>query len=137
MYQLELVAILVSLLGVLFSLLLQLLIVLRKKKRGEETTEDRIRKFTTSLKEATELISSIESEIKARSALVEKLQKDIDLYNKLVELKKPEVEAVSQLLRGELERAEKRSFWKGFAINFLFFILGALASGIIAMVVSG
>ena len=87
------------------------------------------------MREATELVSHIESEITSRSALAEKLQKDVDVYNKLVELKKPEVEAVAQLLRGELEREGKISFWKGFATNFLFFVLGAIASGIITMLV--
>jgi hypothetical protein len=91
--------------------------------------------LTNSLREATELISHIESEITSRSALAEKPQKDVDVYNKLVELKKPEVEAVAQLLRGELKKEGKRSFWKGFATNFLFFVLGAIASGIIAILV--
>jgi t-SNARE complex subunit (syntaxin) len=105
-------------------------------ERGKgETTENRIRRLTASLQEAAQLITNIESEITARSVLAEKLQKDIETYNKLVELKKPEVEAVAQLLRGELKREGKRSFWTGFALNFLFFTLGVIATIVIEKVV--
>jgi peptidoglycan hydrolase CwlO-like protein len=101
----------------------------RKRKREQgETIEDRVKRLTKSLGEATSLISNIENEIKARSALATQLQDDIDQYNKLVEVKKPEVEAIAQLLRGELKKESRSSFWKGFAINFLFFVLGAGAS---------
>ena len=111
--------------GALISALIQLIEVIARTKRGkEETTEDRIRRLTNSLREATKLISHIESEIVTRSALAEKLQKDIDLHDKLMKLKEPEIEAVAQLLRGELKKEGKRTFWKGFAINFIFFIIG-------------
>jgi hypothetical protein len=131
----ELIASILVAVGALISLLggLLSLKMLRRKKKG--TTEDRIRRLTNSLREATQLISNIESEITSRYTLAEKLQKDVDVYNKLVELRKPEVEAVAQLLRGELEREGRRSFWKGFATNFLFFVLGAIASGIMAIIV--
>jgi hypothetical protein len=79
----------IGIVGALLSFLLQFYETLRKKKRGkEETTENRIGRLTTSLREATDLINNIESEITARSSLVEKLQKDIDLYNKTCGTKK-------------------------------------------------
>jgi hypothetical protein len=101
------------------------------REKKEETIEDRVLRLTKALTEATTLISNIEGEIKARSALAIQLQQDIDQYNQLVELKKPEAEAVAQLLRGELQKESRSSFWKGFALNFLFFVLGAAASWII------
>lgn len=96
-----------------------------------ETIENRVQILTTSLQQAIELISEIEGEIRARSVLVEQLQKDMELYDKLVELKRPEVEAIAQLLRGELRMESKSTFWKGFAVNFILFLLGALASWLI------
>ena len=108
--------------------------ILQIRKRGkEETVQDRIQKLTTSLREAAELISNVESEIKGRSALADKLQSDVETYNKIVQLKKPEVEAVAQLLREELKREGKRSFWKGFAMNFVYFLLGAITAVIITL----
>ena len=100
-----------------------------------ETTEDRIRRLTASLQEAAQLINNIESEMTARSVLAEKLQKDIETYNKLVELKKPEVEAVAQLLRGELKREGRRSFWTSLAMNFLFVALGVIGTVITEKIV--
>ncbi|MEK6279360.1 MAG: hypothetical protein AABN95_03325 [Acidobacteriota bacterium] len=87
-----------------------------RRKRPPERIEDRVKRLTKSLEEATSLINNIEAEITARSNLVTQLQKDIDQYNKLVQLKKPEVEAVAQLLRGELKKENRGSFWKGFAV---------------------
>ena len=118
--------------GALFSLLAEVIPrYFRKEQEREENINDRVVRLTKSLAEATGLIGNIEEEIKARSALASQLQTDIDRYNKLVELKKPEVEAVAQLLRGELQKEGRRSFWAGFAINFLFFLLGAGASWLI------
>jgi hypothetical protein len=103
----------------------------REKKKSDETIEDRVARLTQSLEEATGLIRNIENEIKARSTLASQLRGDVDRYNQLVQLKKPEVEAVAQLLRGELKKESTSSFWKGFAVNFLFFALGAGTSWLI------
>jgi hypothetical protein len=110
--------------------IVEIFIQLRKK---EETIEDRIQKLTISLREAAKFISEIESEISARSMLAEKLQKDISIFKTIAKLKSPEIEAINQLLRGELEKEGKKSFWKGFAVNFAFFILGAITSGVITI----
>jgi peptidoglycan hydrolase CwlO-like protein len=117
--------------GALVSLVAQFARSIRHKTVQRQTIQDRIGSLTKALGEATTLISHIESEIQARSALAEQLQKDIDEYNKITELKKPEVEAVAQLLRGELQKEGRSTFWKGFALNFVFFILGAAVSIII------
>ena len=98
------------------------------KDGTEETLEERVDRLTNSLKDATRLISNIENEIQARSRVATELQKDVERYNQLSELKKPEVEAVAQVLRGELAKEGSKSFWKGVAINFVFFLLGAGAS---------
>jgi len=122
----------ILLVGVAIITFIQFFEYLRERKRSkEETIQDRIQRLTTSLREATELIGNIESEINGRSALADKLRSDVETYSKIVQLKKPEVEAVAQLLREELKREGRRSFWKGFATNFVFFLLGAIATGII------
>jgi hypothetical protein len=106
---------------------------LKQSRRTQgETIEDRVARLTQSLEEATGLIANIESEIKARSSLATQLQDDLDRYNNLITIKKPEVEAIAQLLRGELKKEGRSTFWKGFLINFLFFILGAGASIVIS-----
>jgi t-SNARE complex subunit (syntaxin) len=116
----------VLLAGSLLSIAWQMRRWLAKSKEQTYTVEDRIRILSHSLTEVTNLISQIESEVKTRSELVEKLKKDAELYNKLVEINKPEVEAIAQLLRGELKQESKKNFWLGVAVNFVFFVLGAL-----------
>ncbi len=113
--------------GLATSLFSGLLVRYVRKLRAPkgETIQDRVARLTHSLEEATSLIANIEEEVKARSSLVTQLQNDVDRYNKLVEIKRPEVEAIAQLLRGELKREGRASFWKSFAVNFIFFILGA------------
>lgn len=99
-----------------------------RMKHEEETVERRIQRLSTSLKEAVGLINQIEEEIKSRQALVKKLKSDIETYNSIVSLKRTEVEAVAQVLRKELKKEGRRSFWRGIAVNFAFFVLGAVAS---------
>jgi hypothetical protein len=128
---------LTSLLGAIASILLgayQAYFETQRQGKGE-TIEDRVSRLTRSLEEATALIGNIESEIQARSDLATQLQEDLDRYNKLVEIKKPEVEAIAQLLRGELQKEGRSTFWKGVLVNFLFFVLGAAASLTIAMLI--
>ena len=79
-----------AVLGGIASVLAELLMVRLRKKRGEETLEQRITRLTSSLHDATLLINHIQAEIEARQQLVDKLQRDVDTYNKIVELKKPE-----------------------------------------------
>lgn len=106
----------------------------RWRREEEETTDQRIGRLTTSLKEAAQLVAEIESEIKARHTLAGKLQSDIETYNRLVKLKQPEVEAVAQLLRGELQVERQRSFSQNVAINSVFFVLGAIVSAVLTTV---
>ena len=128
----EIIISITGIVGALASILFQLFEkYFIKKTKKEETTEERIQKLIKSLQETTHLVNKIEDEINERSKLAEKLQNDIKFYDELVSIKKPEVEAITQLLRGKLKKESSASFWKGFAVNFLFFILGAVISIII------
>lgn len=128
------IAVVTSVLGALASYVVEFFRHGPKTRKSGETIEDRVGKLTKALTDATALIGSIEAEINARSALATQLQADVDKYTKLVEVKKPEVEAIAQLLRGELKKEGRSSFWKGFATNFLFFILGVGASWVINLI---
>jgi hypothetical protein len=96
--------------------------------KRKESLEERVQRLTDSLYEATALISNIEAEINARSILVEQAQEKYEQYTQLAEIKQPEVDAIAQILRMELMKEGRISFWKGFAVNFIFFILGAVVS---------
>lgn len=115
--------------GILFSMLQQLLF---KRKGSVKTVDQRINNLSNSLQnslqEAATLTNKIEKEMKRKHDAVEKLKDDIEKYNKLADLGKSKAEAISQLLREEIKKGEKRSFWKNVAINFTFFVLGAIVT---------
>ncbi|EGR4363233.1 hypothetical protein QO227_21265 [Vibrio vulnificus] len=97
----------------------------KTSKKKEETLEDRINKLTNALKESSHLVTEVETEIQSRQKLVQELQKDAQKYEQLIALNQEQVDAVAQVLQGELRKEGKSSFWKGVAVNFVFFILGA------------
>lgn len=117
--------------GAFLSAFVELLRRFLGKKREEETIEQRIERLTVSLGEATQLINQIGGEIENRHALVAKLQSDIETYKQIKELSQTQVESVAQLLRGELRKEGQRSFWRNVAVNFGFFVLGAIVSGLL------
>jgi uncharacterized membrane protein YdfJ with MMPL/SSD domain len=96
--------------------------------RPSASIQQRAEQLSKSLTDATTLIDQMQADIQSRQAMVTKLQSDLETYNKLATLKKDEVEAVAQVLRGEIDRNSRRSFWEGVAVNFTFFILGAVVS---------
>ena len=99
-----------------------------KKFRRPETLEIRINKLASALKESSKLVTEVESEISARQELVLELQKDAQRYEQLIHLNKEQVDAVAQVLQGELRKEGNKSLWRGAAVNFIFFVLGALLS---------
>lgn len=98
------------------------------RHRGSETLEERINKLTSALQESSRLVAEVEKEIQMRQSLVVELKSDAEKYQKLVSLNREQVDAVAQILQGELRKEGSRSFWKGVAVNFIFFVLGALVS---------
>ena len=111
--------------SVLASILTQ---YFERKHRGKETLEERINKLTSALSESSRLVTEVEREIQTRQNLVVELKNDAEKYQKLVSLNQEQVDAVAQLLQGELRKEGTKSFWMGFAVNFIFFVLGALVS---------
>lgn len=102
--------------------------LITKKNKKKETLEDKINKLTSALKESSHIITSVESEIQSRQKLVSELQDDAQRYEKLISMNQEQVDAVAQVFQGELQKESKKSFWKGVAVNFIFFIMGAIVS---------
>jgi len=101
---------------------------LKNKNKKSETLDNRIEKLTNALQQSSHLISEVEAEIQSPSQLVAELKKDAEKYEKLVSINQEQVEAVAQLLNGELRKEGRRSFWGGFILNLVFFLLGSATS---------
>jgi hypothetical protein len=97
-----------------------------------EPLKDRINELTKGLQSSSRLIKEIEEEIALRTKLVENLRQDANQYQQLAALNKEQADAVAKVLQSQLEREGTKSFWKGAAVNFIFFIAGLIASLLIA-----
>lgn len=91
-------------------------------------SEQQITHLTSSLRDATRLIERIEGDIKERHIFASKLQQEVETYSNLAKLKQPEIEAVANLVRGELHKERRRSFWENAALGFFFFLLGVVST---------
>ena len=79
--------------------------------------ENRVKKLTDALTEATNVIAEIEREVEARTKLAERLQKDVQRHQELLKLNRTEVEAVTQTFRMEVKSEGRRAFWLNLFIN--------------------
>jgi septal ring factor EnvC (AmiA/AmiB activator) len=102
---------------------------------GEETTQQRVQRLTSALTEATRTISDIEQELRERQSTVERLRHEIETYERLKDMNEEEVEAVVDVLGVPLRREARRSFWVNAAMNFGFFVLGAVVSIITTLLI--
>ncbi len=99
------------------------------RQRSESTPiEQRIERLTTSLTETAQVAQQIEDEVNERRRLAEELRQDVETYNRIKELNREQVEAITQVVEEAATGEARRSFWRGVAINFGFFVLGAVVS---------
>lgn len=105
----------------------------RTAPQKSDSLESRISRLGKALQESSALISEMETEIQDRHRLATKLAEDAKSYQRLITLNQEQVEAISSALRTEIAAENKRAFWKNFAQNFGFFVAGALASLLIAV----
>jgi predicted PurR-regulated permease PerM len=104
----------------------------QRRNPRSQTINARVDALTKSLRDAAHLIGTIEAEVRTRSNLAEKLRADVEHYDKIKQVSAAEIEAIAQVFRGELQAEGTKSFWKGVAVNFVFFLLGAASSFLIS-----
>lgn len=123
-----------AILGVSSSIVYELVsTVLRKKKESEEDNiTSRIEKVTKVLDGSAQEINVLQIELEKRIKLVEKLQEEAKEAENIITLTEAQVKAVKTTLNKELQKESRKSFWQGVAVNFIFFILGALVSYIVS-----
>lgn len=96
------------------------------------TIENRLSDLSQLMRSSALLLEEVQAEIQARIALAEKAKKDADDNERLAQLNEAQKIALARLIRaevsGEVSRGSRRSFWQGFALNLLFFVLGGVVS---------
>jgi hypothetical protein len=118
----------ITVIGLLFATFASLLQARRRIHTRGETTEQRVNRLTSALTEATRTIEEIEREMRERQSTVDRLRRDAETYERLKEVNREEVEAVAEVLDVRLQKEGRRSFWVNVAMNFGFFVLGAVVS---------
>lgn len=63
-----------------------------------------------------------------------KLEADARTFEELARVNRTQAEAVATLVRAELATEGRRSFWKGFAVNFGFFLADVVVSVVVPVV---
>lgn len=73
-------------------------------------------------------MQQIETEMNERRHLADQLREDVETYNHLKELNQEQIEAITQVVEDAATSEARRSFYGGIAVNFGFFVLGAVVS---------
>lgn len=90
--------------------------------------EERINKLLEALNYSSTLINEIEEEIFIRKEFVKNLKTDAEKAKQIASLSKEQADAISREIQIQLEKEGRKSFWKSAALNFGFFIAGAIVS---------
>ena len=110
----------------IFSLAVAITSVIQRSLGEPETTiETRVETLSRSLENAASIVADIEREINSRMRLVSDLEERAHLAEQLQATNREQVEAISLLLRSELDRKENWNFWMNVTQNAMFMILGA------------
>ena len=123
-----------GILGVSASMVYELISTIKKRKSEskEDNITSQIKRVSKVLEDSVQEINSLQIELEKRIELVEKLQKEAKDAENIISLTEDQVKAIRTTLNNELQKESRKSFWKGVAINFVFFVLGALASYIVS-----
>lgn len=65
-------------------------------------------------------------------SIVNKLNEEANQAQNLLSLSHDQIEAIKTMLNQETQKENKINFWKSVFVNFIFFVLGAVASYIIS-----
>jgi hypothetical protein len=113
--------ILIIFLGIVLALVGTLLTEVLARRRFEK-----ILSLESELQTSVTDLRTTQQEIEAKQRIAQ-LQEDIERYGKLADQAKSAA-SVALLVQEEFKKGERRSLWTGFAMNFVFFLLGVGAS---------
>ena len=100
----------------------------KKKQPDKEDIAAKIKIVSDSLGKSTAELVEIQQQLKDRITFVEDLSVKAKQAENIASLNKEQINAVNEILGTNLKREGRRSFWQGVLVNFIFFILGAVAS---------
>lgn len=105
-----------------------------KKKKSNKKTDisTKIKNISIMLSKSSSELSDLQLELERKIQFVNKLNAEANQVQSLLSLSHNQIEAIKTLLNKETQKENRANFWKSVLVNFIFFILGAVASYIIS-----
>lgn len=124
-----------TVLGLVASIVAQYGIKKQDKKNSQDIDiSERISIISNSLTTSATELTNIQNELEHKVAFVNNLKKEAEEAENIISLTKEQVSAIKRAINGELQSGNKKSFWSGVAVNFIFFVLGSAVSIIITLI---
>ena len=125
-----LMALITAVLGSTFSILFSTIQAEIRKKRETKNDDvaERIKIVAEKLLSTSDELNDVQMQLEKRIIFVNEIKAQAEEAEQLLNLRKSEVDAIRTTLAKELKYEGKISFWKGVAVNFLFFIGGSIVS---------
>lgn len=128
----------VLLIGIIASALYDILLNVIEKKRKLEKEEKepdistKIKRISKTLDKSSIALSDLQMELEQKIQYVKELNAEANQAQSLLSLSRDQVKAITTMINKETQRENRANFWKSVLVNFVFFILGAVASYVIS-----
>jgi len=126
-----LISLIATLVGGSSSLVAAVLKTYLKKRKSAPSSEDmatQIKAISDSLSKSASDLVEMQEQLKERIAFVQDLNEQAKKAESIASLNQAQVDAVNAILGSNLQKEGRKGFWQGVVVNFVFFILGAVAS---------
>ena len=128
----QIVSVLVSGMGVSVGLTDIIRRLIQKGKQSEPDISEKIEKVSTVLSQSSGELANLQKELEGKLEFVNKLNEEANQAQNLLSLSHDQIEAIKTMLNQETQKENKINFWKSVFVNFIFFVLGAVASYLIS-----
>lgn len=116
----------------LVTILLRILIYKNKIKRHEPGISQRIKRVAEVLSDSSADLINLQQELQEKVQFVNDLNMKANQAQNLLSLSQDQLDAIKLMLNHETRKESKINFWKSVLVNFVFFVLGAIASYVIS-----
>ena len=104
----------------------------KEKGKNELDISIKIKRISNTLNKSSMALSDLQMELERKIQYVNELNAEANQAQSLLSLSHDQVKAIRTMINKETQRENRINFWKSVLINFVFFILGAIASYIIS-----
>lgn len=130
-FLIQMISVLISGMGASLGLT-NVLKLIQKGKNSEPDISEKIEKVSSVLSQSSAELVDLQKELEGKLEFVNKLNEEANQAQNLLSLSHDQIEAIKTMLNQETQKENRINFWKSVLVNFIFFVLGAVASYIIS-----